>query len=136
MSNPRWSLIQLPLIQDHRGSLSVIEGQRHVPFAIERVYWLYNIPTGLTRAGHAHKQLRQLMVPVTGSFDIHLDDGANKETIHLRRADYGLLMESMVWRELENFSSGAVCVVMASMAYDESDYYRNYEDFDRALKAE
>lgn len=129
-----WSIIQLPVIPDHRGNLTFIEGERHIPFPIARVYYLYDVPGGATRAGHAHKKLAQLMIAASGSFDVHLDDGTRKETVSLNRSNKGLLVRSMVWREIDNFSSGAVCLVLASMPYDESDYYRSYEDFQAALR--
>ncbi|HYH95859.1 FdtA/QdtA family cupin domain-containing protein [Hyalangium sp.] len=129
-----WSIIQLPVIPDHRGNLTFIEGDRHIPFPIARVYYLYDVPGGASRAGHAHKQLAQLMIAASGSFDVHLDDGTRKETFSLNRSNKGLLVRSMVWREIDNFSSGAVCLVLASMPYDESDYYRSYEDFQAAIR--
>jgi hypothetical protein len=129
-----WSIIQLPMIPDHRGNLTFIEGDRHIPFPIARVYYLYDVPGGASRAGHAHKQLAQLMIAASGSFDVHLDDGTRKETFSLNRSNKGLLVRSMVWREIDNFSSGAVCLVLASMPYDESDYYRSYEDFQAAIR--
>jgi hypothetical protein len=128
-----WSIVQLPVIPDHRGNLTFIEGNRHIPFPIERVYYLYDVPGGTTRAGHAHKQLKQLIIAASGSFDVKLDDGTRKETISLNRSNRGVLLQSMVWREIDNFSSGAVCLVLASMRYEESDYYRSYEDFQAAL---
>ncbi len=129
-----WSIVQLPVIPDHRGNLTFIEGNRHIPFPIERVYYLYDVPGGTTRAGHAHKQLKQLIIAASGSFDVKLDDGTRKETISLNRSNRGVLLQSMVWREIDNFSSGAVCLVLASMRYEESDYYRSYEDFQAALR--
>ena len=130
-----WSLVDLPLVPDHRGNLTFIEGHRHIPFDIARVYYLYDVPGGAMRAGHAHKQLSQLVIAVSGSFDIRLDDGARKERIALNSARRGLLLRPMVWREIENFSSGSVCLVLASLPYDESDYFRNYADFEAAVRA-
>lgn len=126
---PRWKIIDLPVIPDHRGNLTFIEGENHIPFEIARVYYLYDVPGGAVRAGHAHKQLSQLLIAVMGSFDIHLDNGEFQEKITLRRANYGLYIEPMVWREIDNFCSGAVCFVLASHRYDESDYYREKEEF-------
>lgn len=126
-------LIDLPRITDPRGNLTFIESSRHIPFNISRVYYLYDVPGGAERAGHAHKQLHQLFVAMSGSFDILLDDGRAKQRYHLNRSYFGLYVCPMIWRELNNFSSGAVCMVLASEYYDESDYYRNYEDFVEAV---
>jgi hypothetical protein len=128
-------LIDLPKISDPRGNLTFIESQRHVPFDIKRVYYLYDVPGGAERGGHAHKQLKQLIIAMSGSFDIILDDGEQRERIHLNRPYFGLLVDTMIWRELDNFSSGSVCMVLASIPYDEADYYRDYEEFMQALKA-
>ena len=122
-------LIELPKISDPRGNLPFVEAGRHIPFDIQRVYYLYDVPGGAERGGHAHKGLHQLIVAMSGSFDIHLDDGKNKKTIHLNRSYNGLYVCPMIWREMDNFSSGAVCMVLASNYYDESDYYRDYADF-------
>lgn len=122
-------LIELPKISDPRGNLTFVEAGRHIPFAIQRVYYLYDVPGGAERGGHAHRGLHQLIVAMSGSFDIHLDDGENKKTIHLNRSYNGLYVCPMIWREMDNFSSGAVCMVLASNFYDESDYYRDYNDF-------
>jgi hypothetical protein len=125
----RCRLVDLPRIDDPRGSLTFIEGGNHVPFEIRRVYYLYDVPGGSERGGHAHKELHQLIVAMSGSFDVVLDDGINKKRIHLNRSYYGLYVCPMIWRELDNFSSGSVCMVLASNRYDESDYYRSYEEF-------
>lgn len=122
-------VIELPKISDPRGNLTFIEGQRHIPFGIERVYYLYDVPQGSERGGHAHRALHQLLIAVAGSFDVHLDDGRNKKTVHLNRSFQGLYVCPMIWREIDNFSSGAVCMVLASAYYDEADYYRNYPEF-------
>jgi hypothetical protein len=119
----------LPRINDPRGNLTFIEGGRHIPFDIQRVYYLYDVPGGAERGGHAHKNLHQLIVAMSGSFDVHLDDGISKKTVHLNRSYAGLYICPMIWREIDNFSSGAVCMVLASDYYDENDYFRNYEDF-------
>ena len=125
----RCKIIQLPKISDPRGNLTFIEENRHIPFEIKRVYYLYDVPGGETRAGHAHKRLQQFVVAASGSFDVVVDDGAERESFHLNRSYYGLYVPPMVWRELDNFSSGSVCLVLASDPYDESDYMRDYETF-------
>ncbi len=127
-------IIDLPKIIDTRGNLTFIEGGRHVPFPIQRVYYLYDVPGGAERGGHAHKGLHQLIVAMSGSFDVVLDDGHEKKRYHLNRSYYGLYVCPMIWRELDNFSSGSVCMVLASNLYDEEDYYRDYQEFNKALK--
>ena len=122
-------IIELPKITDPRGNLTFIEGDHHVPFDIRRVYYLYDVPGGAERGGHAHKELSQLIVAMSGSFDVLLDDGREKRRFHLNRSYYGLYVCPMIWRELDNFSSGSVCMVLASNRYDEADYYRNYDQF-------
>lgn len=128
-------LINLPKIQDPRGNLTFVEGSRHVPFDIRRVYYLYDVPGGAERGGHAHKELHQLIIAMSGSFDVVLDDGGGKHRFHLNRPYYGLYVCPMMWRELDNFSSGSVCMVLASNFYSESDYFRDYDEFKKALKA-
>lgn len=125
-------LIELPRINDSRGNLTFIESESHIPFEIKRTYYLYDVPGGAARAGHGHKALHQLMIAMSGSFDITLDDGYEKKVFHLNRSYNGLYIPPMMWRDLDNFSSGAVCMVLASAFYDEGDYFRNYEDFLRA----
>ena len=122
-------IIDLPKISDPRGNLTFIEGRRQILFDIERVYYLYDVPGGAERGGHAHKELHQLIVPMAGSFDVVLDDGTEKKRIHLNRSYTGLYLCPMIWRELDNFSSGAVCMVLASNKYDEDDYYRDYSQY-------
>jgi len=125
-------MVDLPKISDPRGSLTFIENNRHVPFDIRRVYYLYDVPGGAERGGHAHKDLHQLIIAMSGSFDVVLDDGREKKCFHLARSYYGLYVCPMMWRELTNFSSGSVCMVLASNLYDESDYYRDYAEFQAA----
>lgn len=127
-------IIDLPKIHDPRGNLTFIEGNNHVPFDIQRVYYLYDVPGGAERGGHAHKELHQLIVAMSGSFDVVLDDGDNEKRIHLNRSYYGLYVCPMIWRELDNFSSGSVCMVLASIKYDAADYYRDYEQFVQVLR--
>ena len=129
MSLEDCKLVQLPQVNDPRGNLTFIESNRHLPFDIKRVYYLYDVPGGSTRAGHGHRTLRQLVIAMSGSFDIELDDGRAKRKYHLTRSYYGLYICPMIWREIDNFSSGSVCMVLASDFFDESDYYREYADF-------
>lgn len=126
-------IIELPVISDVRGNLTFIEGDQHVPFAIQRVYYLYDVPGGAARGGHAHKDLEQVIIALSGSFDVILDDGKNKMTYTLNRAYQGLYLSNMIWRELDNFTTGAVCMVLASRHYDESDYFRDYREFIEAV---
>ena len=125
----RCKIIEFPRINEPRGNLTFVEASRHIPFDIRRVYYLYNVPGDAQRGGHAHKALHQLIIAMSGSFDIHLDDGYAKKTIHLNRSYNGLYVCPMIWREIDNFSSGTVCMVLASDYYDESDYYREYDLF-------
>lgn len=130
-----YEIIDLPKVSDPRGNLTFIEGMNHLPFDVKRVYYLYDVPAGEERAGHAHYKLQQLLIAVAGSFDLVLDNGYERRTINCNRPYQGVLMKSLVWRELTNFSSGAVCLVLASMRYEESDYIRNYEDFLISLRS-
>jgi dTDP-4-dehydrorhamnose 3,5-epimerase-like enzyme len=123
------NLLELPVVSDPRGRLCFVESNAHVPFPIERVYYLYDITSGSMRAGHAHKRLHQLLIAVSGSFDVKLNDGRREEVVTLNRPHVGLHIGPMLWREIDNFSSGSVCLVLASTPYDESDYYRDMADF-------
>ena len=125
-------IIELPKINEPRGNLSFVESNNHIPFTIERVYYVYDVPGGADRGGHAHKNLHQLIIAMSGSFDITLDDGKNKKKFHLSRSYYGLYVCPMIWREMDNFSSNSVLMVLASNKYTEEDYYRNYDEFMRA----
>ena len=122
-------LTDLPRLYDPRGSLTPITGNQDVPFDIARTYYLYDVPGGSSRGGHAHRQLQQLIVSVMGAFDVVLDDGENRKTVRLERAYYGLYVPRMIWRELVNFSSGGICLVLASLPYDEHEYVRDYDAF-------
>lgn len=122
-------LIDIPIVHDERGNLSVVEGGELVPFDIKRLYYLYDVPGGSTRGGHAHRKLRQLIFAASGSFDVVLDDGKTRQKFQLNRSYKGLYIPTMTWREIENFSSGAVCMVLASEHYDASDYIYDYQDF-------
>lgn len=128
-------IVELPRINDPRGNLTFIEGGRHVPFEIRRVYYLYDVPGGATRAGHGHRALEQVVIAMSGSFDVTLDDGRERRRFHLNRSYYGLHVAPMMWREIDNFSSGSVCMVLASEYYDETDYFRVYEEFLEAVGA-
>lgn len=121
--------IDIQKIKDRRGNLSFIEAQRHIPFPIERVYFVYDVPAGVSRGGHAHKKLHQLLIATSGSFDVTLDDGNEKKIFHLNRPYKGLYISPGTWRTLNNFSSGSVCLVLTSAYYDEEDYIRNYKQF-------
>jgi len=122
-------LIELPKISDPRGNLTFIEGGVHAPFDIRRVYYLYDVPGGAERGGHAHKALEQLIIAMSGSFDVLLDDGTQRKRFHLNRSYFGLYVGPMTWRELDNFSSGSVSMVLASTRYEEDDYIRDYDTF-------
>jgi hypothetical protein len=122
-------IIELPKINDPRGNLTFIEAGIHIPFSIQRVYYLYDVPGGAERGGHAHRELHQLIIAMSGSFDVLLDDGNERKRFHLNRSYYGLYICPMIWRELDNFSSGSVCMVLASNYFDEADYYRDYDTF-------
>ncbi len=127
-------IIDLPKVEDARGNLTFIEGNNHIPFEIKRVYYLYDVPGGESRGGHAHKNLQQFIIAANGSFDVILDNGQQKKRFHLNRSYYGLYIKNMTWRELDNFSSGSVCLVLASDVYDEDDYIRDYDTFKEIVK--
>ncbi len=129
MSVGECHIIDLPKINNPRGNLTFVESHQHVPFDIKRVYYTYDVPGGAERGGHAHKLLAQLIIAMSGSFDVVLDDGVQKQRFHLNRSYDGLYVCPMIWREINNFSSGSVCRVLASELYDEADYYRNYDEF-------
>lgn len=131
MKSSVYDCVILPLnkIHNRAGNITIVEGQTHVPFDVKRIYYLYDIPGGEDRGGHAHKELRQLIVAASGSFDVLLDDGINKKIVTLNRPNYGLLVIPGIWRELMEFSSGAICLVLASEIYNADDYIRKYHDF-------
>jgi len=125
-------IVDLPIVHEPRGNLSFVEGGNHIPFDIKRVYYLYDVPGGAERGGHAHKNLHQFIIAMSGSFDVTFDDGINKKKFHLNRSYFGLLVPEMLWREIDNFSSGAVLMVLASEKYIEADYIRTYDEFIKA----
>jgi len=129
MSSSKCKIIELPKILDRRGNLTFIEACRHVPFDIKRVYYLYDVPGGASRGGHAHRRLQQFIIAASGSFTVFTDNGHKKEDFYLNRSYYGLYIPTMTWREIDNFSSGSVCLVLASELYDEEDYIRDYKKF-------
>lgn len=120
-------------IHNRAGNITIIEGNKDVPFNIKRIYYLYDIPGGEERGGHAHKELFQLIVAASGAFDVLLDDGQNKKIVTLNRPDFGLIIVPGIWRELINFSSGAICLVLSSEIYSEADYIRDYDDFNKRI---
>lgn len=127
-------LIDLPKILDARGNLTFIESGRHMPFEFKRVYYLYDVPGGSERGGHAHKSLHQFLIAMSGSFDVILDAGRGRQRFHLNRSYYGLYIPPMVWRELDNFSSGSVALALASEFYEEDEYIRDHAAFLEALR--
>lgn len=122
-------LIQLPKFLDARGNLSFIEQEKHIPFKIERTYWIYDVPGGEKRGGHAYKENEELIVALSGSFDVVLDDGKEKKTFSLNRSYYGLYVPKGTWREMQNFSTNSLALILSSTKYDESDYIRDYNEF-------
>jgi len=131
MKNSVYDCVILPLCKIHNraGNITIVEGQTNIPFDVRRIYYLYDIPGGEARGGHAHKELYQLIVAASGSFNVLLDDGQNKKIATLNRPDYGLMVVPGIWRELFEFSSGAICLVLASQKYDKDDYIRSYDQF-------
>ncbi len=125
-------VFDLPVVHAPEGNLTFVEGSKHVPFEIARIYYLYDVPGGATRGGHAHRSLEQVMIAISGSFEVLLEDGAEKKAVTLSRSHQGLYICPMIWRELVNFSSGSVCMVLASAHYDEADYFRDYDEFQAA----
>ena len=122
-------IFNLPKVQNRAGNLTAIENNNTIPFSVRRVYYLYDIPGGEDRGGHAHKNLQQFIIALSGAFDVNIDDGKNKKIIHLDRPHFGLHIVPGIWRRILNFSSGSVCLVLASLPYDEYDYLRDYKDF-------
>lgn len=136
MTRPPCKLIDLPKIFDHRGNLTFIEADNHIPFELERVYYLYDVPGGESRAGHALKTCHGFLIAISGSFDVHVDNGEVKQSFQLNRAYYGLHIPPYTWRYIDNFSSGAVCLVLASEAYAADAYIRDYDEFLQAVRGD
>ena len=124
-------LMQLPKIPDVRGNLTYVQGGMHIPFAIKRIYWIYDVPGGEVRGGHAYRELQEIVIALSGSFDVQLSDGSKRRTISLNRSYTGIHIPGMIWRQLGNFSTNAVGLVLASAPYDESDYIRRFDEFKR-----
>jgi hypothetical protein len=122
-------ILRLSKIHNRAGNITIVEGQKNIPFDVRRIYYLYDIPGGGDRGGHAHKELYQVIVAASGSFNVLLDDGMNKKIVTLNRPDYGVMVVPGIWRELFEFSSGAICLVLASHKYNKDDYIRNYDQF-------
>ena len=127
-------LIELPKILDERGNLSFVEGENHIPFEIRRTYWIYDVPGGEKRGGHAYRELYELIIALSGSFDVVLDNGLEKKTFSLNRSYYGLYVPKMIWRQVENFSTNALALILASDTFDADDYIRDYEQFIKIVK--
>lgn len=122
-------IIDFPKILDDRGNLSFFEGNNQIPFKIERTYWIYDVPGGEMRGGHAYHNLEEVIISLSGSFDVVLNDGQRKQSFALNRSYYGLYVPNGIWRHLENFSTNSLCLIVASLPYDENDYVRSYETF-------
>ena len=122
-------IVQLPKIEDPRGNLTFIEEERHIPFRIERVYWIYDVPGGQVRGGHAFKTQQELIIALSGSFDVEVDDGREKKIFSLNRSYYGLYLQPGLWRRMQNFSTNALALVLSSTTFNEDDYIRDYEEF-------
>ena len=129
MSIGNCRLIELPRVQDPRGNLTYIESGRHIPFEVKRVFYLYDVPGGASRAGHALKSCHQFLIATSGSFDVIVDDVTEKKVFQLNPSYYGLYIPPMIWREISNFSSNSICIVLASEFFSEADYYRDYSQF-------
>ena len=125
-------IIDLPIISDPRGNLTFVEGQHHIPFAIQRVYYVYDVPGGQARGGHAHRRDQEFLIAVSGSFRVNVTDADTSKSFYLKRSYYGLYLPSMLWRDLDDFATGSVCLVLASNPYSESDYIRDFQVYRQA----
>jgi len=132
----RCRVIELPRLPDPRGTLTFIEGGRHIPFHVQRTYWIYDVPGGEVRGGHAYRTLEEFVIALSGSFEVELDDGEERRTVLLNRSYYGLYVPALIWRQLKNFSTNSVCLIAASAVYDEGDHLREYPDFLAAVRPE
>jgi len=135
MSIQQCKLVEFPTIEDPRGNLTFIESTRHIPFEIRRVYYVYDVPNSANRGAHGHAALRQILIAINGSFTVHLDDARDQRVQHLSAPNVGLYLSPMIWRDITDFSEGAVCMVLASDFYDEKDYFRNYDSFRKAVES-
>lgn len=135
MNNKTINLINLPKILDERGNLSFLENNNQIPFILKRVYWIYDVPGGEIRGGHAFKEQEEILIALSGSFDVITSNGSQEKTYSLNRSYYGLHIPNGIWRHIENFSTNALCLVLASTSYDETDYIRNFEDFKQLSNA-
>lgn len=133
MLNKAVRVINLPKVLDKRGNLSFIEGENHIPFEIQRVYWIYDVPGGEIRGSHAFRKIHEFIVALSGSFDVVLNDGKEEKTYSLNRSYYGLYVPNMCWRTLENFSTNSLCMILASAHYDETDYIRDFNTFQKLI---
>lgn len=129
----KFQLIDLPKILDKRGNLTFIESENHIPFEIKRCYWIYDVPGGAIRGGHAFKEQQEFIIALSGSFDVILDNGSEKQIFHLNRSYYGLYVPKMIWRSMENFSTNSLALVLASTHYDETDYIRDYNSYQSSI---
>ncbi len=127
-------IIELPKILDERGNLTFVEGERHIPFEIRRAFWIYDVPGGEKRGGHAYRRLQEFVISLSGSFDVIVDDGRDRKTFSLNRSYYGLYIPAMIWRHMENFSTNGVSLVLASLPYSEEDYIRDYELYTKTCR--
>lgn len=125
--------ILLPKIFDERGNLSFVEGKRHLPFIINRSYWIYDVPGGEERGGHAYKENQEFIIALSGSFDVILNDGVTEKRVHLNRSYYGLYVPKLIWRKMDNFSTNSLALVLSSTGYSESDYIRDFEEFKKQI---
>ena len=134
MNEKKWKIIEFPSINDLRGNLIFMENNLHIPFDIKRIFYVFDVPAGARRGGHAHKTVQEVIIPLAGSIDISVDDGITKNIFHLNKPSQGLYVSSMIWRELYNYSVGSILLVLASTSFDPSDYYKNYQEFLRVLR--
>ena len=133
MINDKVKIIDLPKIEDPRGNLTFIEENNHIPFSIKRIFWIYDVPGGEVRGGHAYKKNKEFIIALSGSFDVVISNGSNRKKISLNRSYYGLYVPAMLWRHLENFSTNSLCLILASEKYNEKDYIRNIDEYKKSI---